>query len=314
MSDEMYLITGASGFVGSNIVRHLIAQGKKVSIILRDTKHAWRIEDILKKIQVVETNLLSPTLEKDLTNLHPTYIFHLAAYGALPQESSADKTIDVNLKGTIRLLNALKNTHFRLFINTGSSSEYGYKESPMVETDLPQPLNDYGVVKVAQTLYCAKLAIRESLPIITFRLFSPYGYYEDKNRLFSWVITNALLHKPIALSSPTNVRDFVFIEDVVDAYIKACSSTFNPGDIFNIGSGEQHSVEDIVNYVVEFTHSTSKIEWGTIPEQERQVEPSIWQADIKKIKKQINWKPKHSLKEGIEKTIVWFTQHKHLYE
>lgn len=313
MSDEVYLITGATGFVGSNIVRRLVALGKKVSILLRDKKHTWRIEDVLQKVQIIETDLLSSSLKNDLAGLRPTYIFHLAAYGALPQESFVDKIIDVNLKGTLNLIDAVKKEECKLFINTGSSSEYGIKEKPMEESDVVEPLNDYGVTKVAVTLFCQKIARTESLPIVTLRLFSPYGYFEEGSRLIPSVILRALENKPVDVSSLSNVRDFVFIDDVVDAYIKVLLYLPEPGTIINIGSGKQHRIEDVVHTVLRITKSNSKIRLGKTQKQVRQIEPKMWQADIRKAKKVLKWEPKYTLADGLEKTVLWFQQYKHLY-
>ena len=132
----------------------------------------------------------------------------------------------------------------------------------MKESDMITPVNDYGITKAAATLFCQKEAIRNNLPIITFRLFSPYGYFEDKSRLIPLVIASALKNQSIELSSPNNVRDFIFIEDVVDAYIKAIDSESNPGEIYNISSGEQHQISDVVSLILQITNSNSKIVWG----------------------------------------------------
>lgn len=310
---DIYLVTGATGFVGSCIVRELVRQKKHVSIITRNERLNWRLHDISSKLDVYECDLLSESLNIVVEKIKPTYIFHLASYGSLPSENIMVQMIDVNIMGTINLINAAKKHGFKLFINTGSSSEYGVKNRKIKESDLTAPVNDYGVTKTAATLFCQKEAIRNNLPIITFRLFSPYGYFEDKSRLIPSVITRAFENKSIELSFPRNVRDFIFIEDVVDAYMKAIGCKINPGDIFNIGTGKQRQISDVASLVLQITSSNSRIVWGKVKNQVRQVEPKKWEADISKIRKILGWQPKHELHMGLKKTIDWFKTYPNIY-
>jgi len=311
---DTYLITGATGFIGSCVTRELVRQKKHVSIIVHDKKNNWRLRDILSKLDIYECDLLGNSLNTVVGKIIPSYIFHFASYGSLPFEDITGQMIDVNIKGTMNLINAVKKNKFKLFINTGSSSEYGIKNKKMKETDILAPINDYGIIKTAVTLFCQKEAIRNNLPIITLRLFSPYGYFEDKSRLIPSIIVNALKNQPIELSFPNNVRDFIFIEDVVNAYIKATENKSNPGEIFNIGTGKQHRVSDVVSLVLQITNSNSKVVWGKVKKQARQIEPKKWEADIFKAQEILKWTPEHELQIGLKKTIEWFRQYSYLYD
>ncbi len=311
---NIYLITGATGFIGACLTRELVRQKKHVSVIVRDKRLNWRLHDIASKLDIYECDLLSKSLNIVIAKIKPAYIFHLASYGSLPSENIISQMVDVNIRGTINLINATKKHGFKLFINTGSSSEYGIKSRKMKESDIIAPVNDYGVTKGAATLFCQKEAIRNNLPIITFRLFSPYGYFEDKSRLIPSVIISAFENKSIELSFPNNVRDFIFIEDVVDAYIKATKSKNNPGEIFNIGTGKQHKISEVVNLVLKITNSNSKIVWGKVKKQTRQIEPIRWEANISKAKIILNWKPEYGLKNGLFKTVEWFKAQGNLYD
>lgn len=312
--NDIYLITGATGFIGANIVRRLVSENKNVHVVTRNKKLNWRLSDLASKIKIHEVDLLDKNLNKIVAKIKPDYVFHLAVYGSLPREDNIDELIDVNIRGTINLINAVKQNKFKLFINTGSSSEYGTKDKPMAETDLPFPVNDYGVTKLAVTAYVTKEAVRNNLPFITFRLFSVYGPYEESKRLIPDVILSAINNKQISIGDPKHVRDFIFIDDVVDAYLKACKMKINPGDIFNIGTGKQFSVGSLVETVVQLSNSKAGVKYNIIKKQERQVEPKVWKADIKKSKKILKWQAKYSLNQGIASTIAWFVVNNKLYE
>ncbi len=258
--------------------------------------------------------MLSPNLESVVAQIQPDYIFHLAAYGSLPQQEAIDPMFDVNVKGTIRLLHAVKKHPFRLFVHTGSSSEYGIKYKPMKETDIQEPINDYGISKLAATLYVRKEAIRYNLPIITFRLFSAYGYFEEPTRFIPWVIARALTNRQIALTSPTTVRSFTFIEDIVDTYLLATKSTVTPGDIINIATKKQYTLGETVAAIMKLTKSKSSLQWGKHQQQARQVEKGVWQGNIAHAKAALAWQPANTLEQGLEKTIQWMKEHEKAYK
>lgn len=309
-----FLITGATGFIGANIVRKLVKLGQCISVVVRNRELNWRLYDISNKIDIYECDIQDVKLHGIVNKIKPDYIFHLARYGNLPNEDDINKMVDINFKGTINLINAVKQNPFKLFINTSSCAEYGIKEKDMKETDLLEPISNFGVVTSMITLYCKKEAIRNNLPIITFRLFTPYGYFEGKNRLIPAVILSALEDRPVKVSSPAYVRDFIFIEDVVDAYLHAVKMKHRHGEIYNIGSGKQHSVGEIVQMIRKITKSKSNVQWGAVAKQARYIEPLRWEADMSKTKRVLKWEPKDVIEVGLAKTIDWFEKNKNLYE
>lgn len=309
-----YVVTGATGFVGANLVRSLVGDGQMVHVLVRNKRLNWRLSDISEKLLVHEADLVRSDLSGILHSIRPDVVFHLASYGVPPKEDDPLTMTDVNVKGVMRLVDAVKDLPMKLFVNTGSAVEYGVKNEKMKETDLLEPINDYGITKAAGTLYCQKEGIRHSLPIVTFRLFTPYGYWEEGSRLVPSVILDALSNRPIEVSVPTSVRDFVCIDDVVSVFRNAVEITHKPGAIYNIGSGTQHSVRDVVETVLSVTRSISEVAWGTKQKQARFIEPKLWEADIRKTANVFGWKPKHSLKQGISKTVDWFRKHRKLYQ
>ncbi len=312
LNGEKVFITGATGFVGSNLARRCLEKGAEVFINLRTTSDPWRIRDMLRDINAVPVDITEYEKLRDaLKNIHPGVIFHTAAYGGSAEQKTPEKIIETNITGTVNLVRSCRDISVRLMVNTGSSSEYGIKNSAMHESSLLEPVTEYGVSKAAATLFSRSYAAAYSLPIVTLRLFSPYGQYEQKSRLVPSVILAALQKTNPRISSRRFVRDFIYIEDVLDAYESALSLRNPSGEIYNIGSGRQHSVGEVVDNIIKILGNEVTYETGT--PQAWKNEPAFWQADIQKAKSELHWEPEYSLERGLAATVDWFRAHKGLY-
>jgi nucleoside-diphosphate-sugar epimerase/transketolase N-terminal domain/subunit/2-polyprenyl-3-methyl-5-hydroxy-6-metoxy-1,4-benzoquinol methylase len=307
MIENTFLLTGASGFIGSVLLRRLVSSGAKVSIILRKESKTWRINDLIDKVDVYYSNLSSVSeLTEIVKKINPTVIYHLATNGAYSYQENANKIIETNIIGTWNLLQASNSVEYKLFVNTGSSSEYGFKEFSMKETDIVEPSSYYAVTKCAQTLLCTHIAKQENKPIVTLRPFSVYGPYEEPTRLVPTLITSLLQNKKMNLVSPTIARDYIYIDDMVDAYLKIEELIKNSGEYFNIGTGVQTTIKQIVEKSIQISKKPGNFVWGGI--NNRNWDSDIWVADISKAKRLLNWEPKHSLDDGIKKTLDWSEQ------
>lgn len=307
------LITGATGFIGACLARRLIKSQTNIHIILRPNSNTWRIKNILNKLNLHYVDLIDTRkVEKIVKKIKPQIIYHLAAYGAYPFQKDAKNILMADIFGTLNLINACIKVGFKIFINTGSSSEYGNKTQSMSEEDLLEPNSYYAVAKAAQTLLCQYLSHENKLPIITLRPFSVYGPYEESSRLVPTLINNCLKNKDLSLASPQTARDFIFIEDMINAYLKVACYPNLSGHIFNIGTGQQSTLQEIVSLVIKLTKAKVKQNWGTMPG--RSFDTNIWLADISKAKKLFKWQPRYNLEEGLKKTIIWFKKNKHLYQ
>lgn len=306
------LITGASGFVGANLTRKLVQHGHEVHIFVRKTSNIWRISDMKMMVSFHEIDICNyPQLEQVVDRIKPQIVFHLATYGGFSFQSDLSKIMEANLQGTINLITACEKIDFPYFINTGSSSEYGIKRLPMKESDLPEPVSNYGVAKEASTLFCQAKAKRNNFPIVTLRLFSPYGPYDDMTRLIPYTIINLIKKRQPIINSPNSVRDYIFMDDVVNAYLKFTEINNITGEIFNIGSGTQYSVQEVVMKICEIIGN------GTDPifakKEQLTFETNSWVANLTKVKKQLRWKPSVSLEVGLRKTIEWHKKNIHLF-
>lgn len=307
------LITGSTGFIGANLMQRAVEAGSDVYILTRSSSDTWRIKDKLEKVTQYQVDLSDyEGLGSAVLSIEPDIVYHTAAYGGNPFQNDFKRIIESNYIGTANLVNACKRVDIDLFVNTGSSSEYGIKASPMREEDLLEPVNDYGVSKSAATLYCQFVARTEQMPIVTLRLFSPYGSYEGASRLIPSVILNCIRKKNPGINSLSFVRDFIFVEDVMDAYLKVVDAREIEGEIINIGSGKQHSVGDVVNKIIQLTGNGVEPESGG--RQRWSNEPEKWEADITKAKRLLNWSPKYDLAQGLDASIEWFKENMNLYK
>ena len=314
LKNKTILVTGATGFVGSNLARYLVQTGCDVHIITRNESNKWRIQDILSLIKEHSCDLRDfNQVNRLVTDIKPNIIYHLATYGSYPSfQQDLDTMVETNIKGTINLITALSKTKYEVLVNSGTSSEYGLKTKPMVETTPLEPTNHYGASKASMSLFAQVFARSFGQPIVTLRPFSVYGYYEEPTRLIPTVITSCLRGKNLNLTEGEQTRDFIFIDDVIDAYLKASTSTRAHGEIINIGSSTQHTVKEVVLKILELCGNPVVAHWGMLPY--RSGETSSWVADNSKAKQLLGWEPQNDLTQGLVKTIDWFKKNMHLYE
>ncbi len=308
LQNERFFITGATGFVGSCLARKLVEIGCEVHILIRAQAKRWRLQGIEEKLHIHIGDMNNAEQLRDLvSDIQPTVIYHLAVHGAYPTQNDADQIILTDVFGTWNLLKACSEVDYKVFINTGSSSEYGAKQQAMRESDLLEPNSYYAVAKSAQSLVCQHMARADRRPINTFRLFSVYGPYEEPTRLVPTLIRRCLEGRSLDMVSPDTARDFIHVDDVVAAYLQVGQLNLQCGEVFNIGTGVQTTMREIVRAAMNSTHRTVKVAWGTMPA--RTWDSDIWLADITKVRRVLKWSPKISLPEGIEKTTAWFREY-----
>jgi nucleoside-diphosphate-sugar epimerase len=306
-------ITGASGFVGANVTRELLKNNYDVHVLNRTKNLSWRLKDIAGRMTVHIGDITNiSSLQKILLKANPDYIIHLAAYGAYHYQNELEKIVKVNIEGTQNLLEASKNIPYKCFINTGSSSEYGFKNKPMKENDFCEPVSYYALTKLAAGHLCKIFASLNNKPIVTFRLFSVYGPYEEETRFIPAII-KALLDENIIKLTPGNQRrDFIHVDDVSSAYLKALRLGKKiKGETFNIGTGKEYSNDEIVNALFTVTNKKTEIKKGAYPK--RLWDTPHWRADMLHTKKVLGWKPKYRLEHGLLETYSWFQKNLHFY-
>ena len=308
-----YLLTGAAGFVGANLCRRLLDRGEtQVHILIRPDTRTWRLDDVLNRLHVHHVDMTDEAGVRALVQkVRPNVIYHLATHGAYHYQDNADKTLRTNVLGLWNLIQACNDVGYDLFVNTGSSSEYGVKQFAMRETDAPDPTSFYAVAKAAQSLLCQHVGRSGDRAIITLRLFSAYGPYEEPTRLIPNLAMSALERRPIDMVSPETVRDFVYVDDVVDAYLEVDKLKQLRGEILNVGTGVQTSLRQLVSRLEAVHGAPIHARWGQM--EARTWDTNVWVADVSKLRRAIGSVPSTTVSEGLTRCLPWFHEHRALY-
>lgn len=309
MATKRVIVTGAAGFVGANLAQRLVQDGHETHLIARDDADLWRLTEILGHAQIHSVALEdAESVRRAVAAVRPDWVFHVAAHGGYSWQSDARRMIDSNVLGTMNLLRACHESGFESFVNTGSSSEYGFKNHPPAEDELLEPNSDYAVTKACATMFCRYAAVARMERVATLRLYSVYGPLEEPRRLIPTLIVRGLVGELPPLADPIVARDYVFVDDVVDAYLLAASRAGDePGAVYNVGSGVQTSLREIVEVARRALRIPMEPQWSTMPN--RMWDTSVWVADNRKTRSQLGWQPRSSLVEGFEKLIEWFRCH-----
>ncbi|MFN8563874.1 MAG: NAD-dependent epimerase/dehydratase family protein, partial [Anaerolineae bacterium] len=215
------LITGATGFVGANLARRLLSEGHEIHALVRPAFRSWRIDAIRDDLRLHTLDLAdAEAVQQVVAQIRPEWVFHLAVHGAYSDQTSIPDMISTNIVSTVNLVEACLQSGFEAFINTGSSSEYGFKDHPPAENEWLEPNSVYAVTKASATLYCRMVAQTRRVNVTTLRLYSVYGAYEEPTRLIPTLVAHGLRGRLPPLVNPEIARDFVYADDVNDAYLR----------------------------------------------------------------------------------------------
>lgn len=305
------LLTGASGFVGANLARRLFSDGCRVHLLLRESYQHWRLQEISSECEILLGDIADrDAVRRAVFTAKPDWVFHLAAYGAYSSQVGFEKMLATNVTGCANLLDACIESGVGAFVQTGSSSEYGYQSHPTSEDDRLEPNSHYAITKAAATHYCQFTARQHNMHAVTARLYSIYGPYEEPTRFIPTLLMHALRGELPPLVSPETARDFVYVDDAVDALVRLASAEhLAPGAIYNVSSGMQSTIADVVRETRELLAVPAQPVWGQMAA--RAWDTGVWVGQANAIRQDTGWKAKTGLREGLSRTVAWLKSDAH---
>ena len=306
------LVTGGAGFIGSNLADELIQQGAKVAIIDNFiTGFRENLEEIDGDFEFIEGDLNDDSaLAKALQDVE--IVFHEAALPSVPRSvDNPAETHQACVNATFNLLLKSKENNVKRLIYAASSSAYGNQEIlPKVETMRTEPLSPYAAAKLMGEYYCSVFSNVYPIETISLRYFNVFGPRQNPSSMYSGVISrfvDALMtdKSPVIYGDGETSRDFTFIENVVNANIKAAQTTKGIGEVMNCANGDRITLNELLEVLKKIT-GKENITADYQPERAGDVRHS--QADNRKAIECFGYEKLVSLEEGLIKTIEWWKQ------
>ena len=308
------LITGGSGFIGSHLVRQCLNNGAKVAITTKYDSifDNIRLSDIWKKITVIESDLRNSDTIHKIDNFNADTVFHLAAYNDVGGSfSNVQESLTSNLIATSNLLENLKK--FKQFIYISTSEVYGYqKKAPFVESMIPQPISPYSIGKYSGELYANMHMKFYKRNIKIIRPFNAFGPWQSMKAVIPELIIKSLRGEEIKTTKGLQTREFNFVENLVDGFIKCADSKKTFNNIYNIGSNKEMRIKDIAILIHKLTNSKSKLSIGKL--KSRKTDILRMSANYSKFKNTTNWKPSKTFIDGLKITIEWYREYLNNFE
>ncbi len=301
------LVTGASGFIGSHLVRRLVAKGVEVHIFIRPQSDTWRLQDVWYRLHVHRGDLRSyEDVFRVVRAVRPDTIFHLGSYVNVKRSlDDVDEINEVIIGGTLNLVRAaLAEVPECLFINTGTCEEYGDGPVPFRESQLPQPVSPYSAAKTAATFFVQMAHKSLGLQGVTVRPFLTYGPAQQPLRLIPQAILAGLLKREFKMTPGEQTREFNYVDDIVEGYLQVARHPDIAGHILNLGNGHEIQIRDVVRRIFDLMGHPIEPQIGALPY--RPGETWHFYSDPRKAQQLIEWYPMTPLEVGLRRTIAWY--------
>ncbi len=305
------LVTGASGFIGSNLVPRLLELGYEVTSLERYVTGRY-VLGAPRKVETVYADLADfQTARHVIRNVQPDKVIHLAALSAVSYSyEHPQEVLQANFIGTVNLAEACKREadHISHFLFAGTSEEYGNNGARPETEDSPlRPNSPYSVSKVAADKYLNYMWDAYQFPVTILRPFNSYGRKDNTHFVVERTIVQALSEKEIRLGDPTPVRDFLYVDDHVDAYLACLRQPEKAiGQTFNFCTGRGVTIKELVEKICDLAGFSGKVYWNTIPKRPLDIQELI--GSSAKSSKLLGWKHKYQLEDGLKKALDYWKQ------
>ncbi|HOT98163.1 MAG TPA: SDR family oxidoreductase [bacterium] len=305
-----YLVTGGAGFIGSHIVETLLQRGEKVRVLDNfSTGKRENIKPFLDKIELFEGDVRSYHIVRDAVD-GSDFVLHQAALPSVPRSVKDPITSnEVNVVGTLNILDAARDAKVKRLIYASSSSIYGDLETlPKTEDMLPKPLSPYAVAKLAGEKYCQVFTKIYGLETVSLRYFNVFGPRQDPYSQYSAVIPKFIDlirngQPPLVHGDGEQSRDFTYVANVVHANLLACEKGLEelPGEVFNIACGKRITINTLIRYINELFGTNIEAQYSE--PRAGDVKHSL--ANIGKARQFLGYEPQVEFRKGLEKVVQW---------
>jgi NAD dependent epimerase/dehydratase len=305
------LVTGAGGFIGSHLVEHLVAEGARVRAFVRYNSRSdfGRLEDVdqavLDEVEVFLGDLTNPEAVQGAVDGMDA-VLHLGALIPIPYSYRHPREfVDVNVSGTLNVLEAVRRHDVRRLVQVSSSEVYGTAQTvPIAETHPLHPQSPYAATKVGADQLALTYWHSFETPVVLVRPFNTYGPRQSARAVIPTIISQALGTGVVRIGSTDTTRDFLYVKDTARG-IAACATAGTLGETLNLGTGEEYAISDVARRI--FSLIGGDLELVTDEARLRppgsEVERLVADASI--ARSSLGWAPTHSLDEGLAETIEW---------
>ncbi|HBG47519.1 MAG TPA: NAD-dependent dehydratase [Deltaproteobacteria bacterium] len=315
LSKKKALVTGACGFIGSHLVERLIEEGSEVrAFVCYNSFNSWGWldslpEKLVKDVDVFAGDIRDPNGVRKAVE-GSDVVFHLAALIGIPfSYHSPDSYIDTNIKGTLNVLQAARHCSVEKVLVTSTSEVYGTaRYTPIDESHPRQGQSPYSATKIAADFLAESFVRSFGQEIVIVRPFNTYGPRQSARAVIPTIITQLLSgEKEIKLGSLCPTRDFVYVKDTVEGFLRIAGADVHPGEEINIATQNEISIGALVALLIELTDSKAAVvsDAERLRPAESEVERLL--GSNEKLRRLTGWAPGVSLRDGLSETIEWFS-------
>lgn len=298
------LITGASGFIGSFLLKQLIKEDKhEVAVILRDPLNAWRINSFLEHVYLIKGSLDDPeSYRSQLSVFKPDVLIHLA-WDGVESKRRNEAGQWRNVSNMLEFMEIAVSQDAHTFIGLGSQAEYGVVNARIDENEATKPTTLYGVSKLAACNIGQVMANISNIRFSWLRLFSSYGPMDQQDWLIPYLINSLLKGESPNLTLAEQVWDYIHVADVASA-IALMIDKPNVHGVFNLGSGNAVPLKSIIEKTRDLINPLTLLNFGAVPYREDQV--MHLEANIDLLTNATGWRPIVDINEGLLETVNWW--------